>query len=305
MGGESEESVISRRSGANVLTALQNIGYDTLCVELDQDFPNVILDYKPDLVFLALHGEKGENGSVQGFLELMNIPYTGSGIAASAICMDKVLTKKMLNSEAIPTPEFAVLKMADYFESSRAIEELQERPGLPLVIKPASQGSSIGASIVKTPEELKPALDLAFDFDQKVLAERFIEGVELTVAVMGNNEGYVLPVLEIVPEAGEWYDYESKYAAGGSSHIYPPRIAPDLVRRAEMISKQCYESLGCRGFARIDVMVDTVKQEAYILEVNTIPGMTDTSLVPDAVRAAGMSWEEFVEKVVRLALQNR
>lgn len=304
-GGESETGEVSRRSSAHILQALQNLGYTTAEMEMSAAVPRFLAGERPDLVFLALCGAGNENGALQGFLEVMGIPYTGSGIAASAVCTDKILTRKVLTFEEIPTPEFAILNQIDLADGERVMSDLLDFPGLPLVVKPARQGFRHGASLVKEPQELKTALDKAFDYDHQVLVEKYIRGVEVTVGIMGNREAYLLPVLEVVPEAGDWFDTDCKYNEDGSHYISPPRLPQALLRKVEALAQASYERLGCRGCARIDIMAEPQASKAYVLEVNTIPAMTPSSLLPGAVKAAGMSWEEFIDRMVRLALQQR
>ncbi|MEN6351288.1 MAG: D-alanine--D-alanine ligase [Syntrophomonas sp.] len=298
MGGTSEEREVSLRSGKAVADALQERGYQVETLDFNPRVLSEIEKINPDVVFIALHGKNGEDGTVQGYLELLGIPYTGSGVASSAICMNKLLTKKILCYEGLPTTDFEVIYRQD-FVLERTANILLERFGLPLVIKPPTQGSSVGTSIVREENGINQALELAFKFDDEVLVEKFIAGKELTVAVIGNRLTTVLPIIEIASE-NEYYDYESKYTPGMSTHIIPARISEDLREKVEIICDRAYRALGCRGFSRIDFMVDG-DDNPYILEVNTIPGMTSTSLIPDAGRAAGISFPELVDNVVKMA----
>lgn len=301
MGGWSEEREVSLRSGSAVLKALQNMGYEAQGMDLKEIAVQQIVDYQPDLVYLALHGKDGEDGTVQGMLEIMGLRYTGSGVAASAIGINKVLTKKIVSFEGIPTAPFTIIKKTEFNTSESRIKDLIENIGLPLVIKAATQGSSIGTYIVKDAAAVPKAIEAAFEYDPEVLVEKFIEGTEVTSAVVGNEDPEVLPLIEITSE-NEFYDFESKYTPGMCAHIIPARVEQSVQDRIADLSRVIYKTLNCRGCARIDFMIDKSGQP-FMLEVNTIPGMTEMSLVPDAARAAGMSFEQIVDKIVQLGLE--
>lgn len=301
MGGWSEEREVSLRSGSAVLKALQNMGYEAQGMDLKEIAVQQIVDYQPDLVYLALHGKDGEDGTVQGMLEIMGLRYTGSGVAASAIGINKVLTKKIVSFEGIPTAPFTIIKKTEFITSELRIKDLIENIGLPLVIKAATQGSSIGTYIVKDAAAVPKAIEAAFEYDPEVLVEKFIEGTEVTSAVVGNENPEVLPLIEITSE-NEFYDFESKYTPGMCAHIIPARVEQSVQDRIADLSLVIYKTLNCRGCARIDFMIDKSGQP-FMLEVNTIPGMTEMSLVPDAARAAGMSFEQIVDKIVQLGLE--
>ena len=301
MGGMSEERDVSLRSGAAVLKALKSLGYAAEGVDLQPDTIQKIIDLHPDLVFLALHGKNGEDGTIQGLLDIMGIPYTGSGVASSAICMNKVLSKKLFQYENIPTAPFTVLRRGYVSDKEELYLSLEEQFAFPMVVKAAGQGSSIGTRIVRSREDLPDAVKEAFKYDTELLVEKYIEGVEVTVPVIGNQQPEALPVIEITA-VNEFYDYESKYTPGMCEHIIPARINEAHRQLVEEISLLTYTAMGCRGFARVDLIIDKQGQP-YVLEVNTIPGMTEMSLVPDSARAAGYSFEDLVEKIVCLALE--
>ena len=302
MGGYSEERDVSIRSGTAVLKAVQSLGYEAEGMDL-KDLPiQNIVDFNPDLVFIALHGKDGEDGTVQGLLEILNIRYTGSGVAASAIGINKILTKKMLSYEGIPTSPFTILNRNIFTSSPQELADMIEKIGVPMVIKAATQGSSIGVYIVNKEEEVASALEAAFAYDPNVLVEKFIDGTEVTSTVMGNE--YVteaLPLIEITSE-NAFYDFESKYTPGMCSHIIPARVADEVQAKVAVLSQQVFKSLGCRGVARVDFIIDK-NNDPFVLEINTIPGMTEMSLVPDAARARGISFEQLVDRVVRLGLE--
>lgn len=302
MGGTSAEREVSLRSGAAVVKALLNKGHQAEGLDFNSDAINAIKAYAPDVVFIALHGKPGEDGTVQGLLDLLKIPYTGSGLATSAICIDKVLTKKYLTGEGIPTAPYEIISQSAYQQDTGRIGSyLADKLGVPLVVKPPTQGSSIGTLIVKDRSQIRPALEQAFLYDREVLVEQFIAGSEVTVAILGNNEIEVLPIIEIT-SVNEFYDYDSKYTQGKCEHIIPARISQDTKQTIEHIAAQTYQLLGCRGFARVDFRIDE-SGNPFVLEVNTIPGMTEMSLVPDAARAAGISFTELVDRIVKLAQQ--
>ncbi len=294
MGGLSAEREVSLKSGRAVCAALKSRGYEVVPIDVDRDVARRIREAGVDLAFIALHGPLGEDGTVQGLLEVLGIPYTGSGVLASALAMDKIATKKILAHAGLPVPEFRELEAGDPDGAQAVIAEL----GLPVVVKAPTQGSSIGVYIVEREDEIAARITDAAAYDSRVLVEKFIAGPELTAAVLGNREPQVLPLIEIVSATGK-YDYESKYTPGLSDHLIPPRVPQEVQERVSDLALRAYRALGCRGFARVDLIVSGT--EAFILEINSIPGLTDVSLFPDAARAAGMSFADLVEHLVRLA----
>ncbi|NLV22676.1 MAG: D-alanine--D-alanine ligase [Syntrophomonadaceae bacterium] len=302
MGGMSEEREVSLRSGKAVLDALLTLDYEAQAIDFNSSTIKDIIDYQPDLVFIALHGKYGEDGTVQGLLESLQIPYTGSGVAASAICIDKVLSKRIFSSEGIPNAAFRIIQSHDLDDPAALRQQLIANIGLPMVVKAATQGSSIGTYIIKDENEILTAINQAFKYSREVLAEKFIDGQELTVALIGNNELQVLPLIEIT-SANDFYDYESKYTQGMCDHIIPARIGEESQADIISISKKVYKLMGCKGFARIDFML-AKNGQPYVLEVNTVPGMTAMSLVPDAARAAGINFTNLIEIIVNLGLES-
>jgi D-alanine-D-alanine ligase len=255
---------------------------------------------RPDVVFIALHGKYGEDGTVQGMLELWGIPYTGSGVLASALAMDKSMTKKIFAAEGIPTPESFdfVVKKGEWDKTS--IASKAENIGYPLIIKPNCQGSSFGMKKVNTPDELNIAIKQAAAYDERIIVERFLEGRELTVGVLGNDAPFALPVIEIVPK-NEFYDYESKYSTGGSEHVVPAEISVEETAKAQELALKAHKAIGCRGMSRTDIIL--CDGSMYVLEVNTIPGMTPTSLLPEAARVAGIPFAELLDMLIEYALE--
>lgn len=302
MGGMSEEREVSLRSGKAVAKALKQSGYIVDTLDFNRDTLLQIKNIAPDVVFNALHGKYGEDGAVQGYLDLLGIPYTGSGMESSVIGMNKVLTKKLLTLGNIPTAEYMIINKSDFEKNKEALTaEVVVQLGLPLVIKAAAQGSSIGTFVVKSWDKVGRSIEEACRYGCDVIAEKFIDGIELTASVIGNDEPQVLPLIEITSE-NEFYDYESKYTPGMCHHIIPARVARDIAARVEEIARDVYTNFGCSGFARVDFIVDR-KGNPYVLEINTVPGMTEMSLVPDAARAAGIEFEELVDKIVQFALK--
>lgn len=302
MGGRSAEREVSLRTGKAVFEALQQKGFDAVTIDVDEYIVENLKKEKADMVFLALHGKYGEDGTIQGLLELMGIPYTGPGVLASAIAIDKIMTKKILVFSGIPTPGYIFINKQDIAENTeKAVEQIKAELGLPMVVKAPTQGSSIGVAFVHREEEILPGLKLAMEYDEEVLIEKMIPGVEVTASVLGNRDPVALPLIEIVTTTGV-YDYETKYTAGMSDHIIPPRLPSQVQQEIQRIALQTYQAVGCRGLSRVDFIVDK-DFKPYVLEVNTIPGMTATSLFPDAARAAGLEFPDLVARIVELAME--
>ena len=300
MGGPSTEAEVSRRSGTAILEALKAKGYNAEGLELNPaTFANDIKASGAEFVFNALHGKFGEDGIIQGTLEMMGIPYTGSGVMAAAVTMDKVATKRFFMAEGIPTPKAHTYFRYEFKKRDLTGEILQEF-SVPVVVKASSQGSSIGVVIVEKAEELEAALSEAFKYDREVLVEEFIKGRELTVAVWGNEEKQeALPIIEITTITGR-YDYVTKYKVGASTHIIPAPIPEEVTKKVKEIAIRAFAVCGCSGMARVDFMLGEDNQP-YAIEVNTIPGMTETSLVPDAGRAAGIEFPELCARILAMA----
>lgn len=297
MGGDSAEREVSLHTGGQVLEALDPTRYRAVGVDaavLKKPGGHAALA-GVDVVFIALHGPGGEDGAVQGYLEWLGLPYTGSGIAASAVAMDKDLCKRVLRDAGVPVP-WSLRVTRD-----TAPEAFAEAP-LPLVAKPNRQGSSFGLTIVRERGDVEGAVARALRYDDACLLEEFVSGTEITVAALGNDCPRILPVIEIVPR-GEYYDFASKYEEGGSRHIIPARIGQEAMRRAVEYARLSHLALGCSGMSRTDMMVRD--DEALVLEVNTIPGMTRTSLLPDAAAAAGIAFPALLDGLIADALRRR
>ena len=301
-GGTSSERNISINSGKSVYYALIDYGYSNVTIfYLEKDNLHKLIDQKPDVVYLALHGKGGEDGSIQGALELAGINYTGPGIATSAVCIDKILTKSILKANGIPTPDFDVFYSNNKYKFDDVISKITEKYSFPVVVKSPDQGSSIGVYIVKNKEELVNALNEVEKISKKILVEEFIFGKEVTLPILGNDKICILPEIEI-ESTNEFYNFESKYTKGLSQHIIPARISNETRKQLQSVGEKTYEVLGCKGISRIDFLIHPEKGP-MVLEVNTAPGMTVTSLFPDSASRYGMSFGELVNKVIELALQ--
>ena len=299
MGGPSTEAEVSRRTGQAVADALKSKNYNVETMELNpQTFAADIKKKNCGIVFNAVHGYCGEDGLVQGTLDMLRIPYTGSGVLAAALTMDKVFTKRIFSAAKISTPKFEVYRKPD--KSDELVKIIEEKFGLPVVIKAASQGSSIGVSIVENSEDVAEAIEDAFTFGDEILVEEFIDGRELTVAVYGNaDEAEALPIIEITTITGR-YDYKTKYTKGASTHIVPAELSKKLTEKIQNLAIKAFKICNCSGVARVDMMLSSLNTP-YVIEVNSVPGMTETSLVPDAARAAGIEFPELCEKILNLA----
>ncbi|WP_371861197.1 D-alanine--D-alanine ligase [Pseudoduganella lutea] len=299
-GGRSAEREVSIMSGSGVLEALRGQGIDAHPFDPGQRSLGELEAEKFDRVFIALHGRLGEDGTLQGALELLGIPYTGSGVMASSVGMDKITTKVLWQKAGLPTPDYALL------DGQSDLPAVAAQLGLPLIVKPPHEGSSIGITKVNAVDEFQAAYDVAAKLDDEVLAESFVTGREFTVAVLGTGAAArALPVVEIVAPEGK-YDYQNKYFTDDVQYFCPPQL--DEAVQAEMgrIAVEAYRTLGCEGWARVDVLLRTSDNRPFLLEVNTSPGMTTHSLVPMAARAVGLSYEELCVEILRTArLKNK
>ncbi|OEH84743.1 D-alanine--D-alanine ligase [Desulfuribacillus stibiiarsenatis] len=303
-GGISNERDVSLRSGKGVIKALQNKGYQVIPMEYQchKTLLKELLDKKPDFVYIALHGRYGEDGRIQSLLELLDIPYVGSGVLASALAMNKSLAKKHFEFAGIRVAKEKVYRKRDFSEDRlvEIVNEIESTFNYPVVIKPNEEGSTIGLTIANNRNSLLEGLQLAVTCASDILLEEYIKGVEITVAVLGSDQ-YIeaLPVIEIVPK-NDYYDYESKYAPGGSEHIIPARIDESATDTAKKWAVAAHKALGCETYSRVDFIIPETG-DPVILEVNTLPGMTETSLFPDAARSVGLPYEDMLEKIVQIA----
>lgn len=291
MGGNSAEREVSLKSGAAVLAALQRQGVDAHAFDPAKRSLGDLAMAEFDRVFIALHGRHGEDGCIQGALELMGLPYTGSGVMASAIGMDKWRTKLLWQAAGLPTPDWALL------EANSDFAAIEKQLGLPIFVKPSREGSSIGMSKVKQPGELKAAYEKAAEFDSLVLAEKFVDGGEFTCAILG---GQPLPMIHLVPK-NEFYDYEAKYLRDDTEYRCPCDLPAEQEKAIQVLCLRAFNVVGCQGWGRVDVMLDS-KANPYLLEINTSPGMTDHSLVPMSARVAGIDFDSLCLRILEMTL---
>jgi D-alanine-D-alanine ligase len=299
MGGFSSERDVSIRSGLAIYQALQELGYNSALIDVGKDIVNVLKKEKVKLAFLALHGGIGENGAIQGMLEVLEIPYTGSGVLASALAMDKEASKKIFMYHGLPVAPFVVVQRQEKNSKLRIqSQEFRADFEMPWVVKPAAEGSSIGISIVKEQAGLVPALEKAFSLGKRAIIEKFIEGKEVHIGILGSR---ALGGVEIKPSL-EFYNYEAKYTSGLTEYIIPPQIEDAVYEKAKNIALNAHTALGCSGATRVDLRIDE-NAAPYVLEVNTLPGMTATSLLPKIAQSAGLSFKNLIEEIIRLALK--
>lgn len=297
-GGPSLEHEVSLASGWNVLNALDRIKFKPELIVWGKDHtpPLTVSEFKRfDLVFIVMHGPFGEDGTVQAFLELLGIPYTGSGVVASRLGMDKVASKLLFRTANIPTPDYQVTRKVE--QGIKILKMI----GLPCVVKPSSQGSSIGVAIVRRKKDFKRAFDTAIKFDRRVIVERYIKGREINCGILGNKNPFALPLIEIIPEK-EFFDYQAKYDPALAKEITPVLLEGEITRRMQKLAVRAYQILGCRGFARVDMFLEEGGR-IYVSEVNTIPGLTENSLLPKEARATGITFPQLLEIIINYALE--
>ena len=295
-GGRSSEREISLLGGQQVYDALDKSKYNVTCYDPLTDIPKLVADAsKIEFALNILHGPSGEDGSLQGLLDLLDIPYQGSGVLGSAVAMNKLLSKQIYIQNNIPTPPFMALEKKDPVDAEAIIQKL----GLPVIVKPEEAGSSVGMAKAETAEALTAAIADAFCYDDRILVEKFMAGKEFTGGVLGNDDLTAMPIIEIIPNREyDFFDYKAKYQAGETEEICPARIDEALTEKAQAYSKACHKILFCRGYSRTDMIL--CNDELYVLETNTIPGMTETSLLPRAARAAGISFSRLLDRLIDL-----
>ncbi|MGD8971272.1 MAG: D-alanine--D-alanine ligase [Desulfobacterales bacterium] len=300
-GGISSEREVSLSSGKQVFEALDKEKYTILRYDPKTDLQRLVADApKIEAALIILHGPYGEDGTVQGLLDLLDIPYQGAGVLGSAVAMNKLMSKQLYQQVGLPVPSYLALKRSDTLDSA----DIAARLGLPVVIKPVQGGSSVGMSIVRSEKDLPGAIQKAFDYDTSVLVEAYIDGIEITGGVLGNSEPEALPLIEIIPDKShEFFDYEAKYTAGVTQEICPARIDEALTEKARTYAVMAHEVLGCRGYSRTDLMLKG--RDLFVLETNTIPGMTATSLFPQAAAAAGFPFGQLLDRLIELSLEGR
>lgn len=297
-GGRSLERQVSLRSGARVEDALTALGHRVVPLDAGEGLVGGLKAERPDVAFVALHGPGGEDGTVQELLEILGIPYTGSGVAACVRSMDKVVAKHEMHAAGIPTPDWFAFNATAFRElgAAEALPEIHAQLGFPLVVKPAAQGSSLGVHFAGSADEVPGALVGAFSYDDRVLLERHADGRELAVSLLA---GEPLPAVEALPKEEDRFDYEARYEIGRTEYVCPAKISSDEAAAVRDVAAQTWEVLGCEGFARVDLILTGDGPE--VLEVNAIPGLTDTSLTPMAAEAAGVEFEQLCDRIVELA----
>lgn len=301
-GGVSNEREVSISSSKGIIQALKNNGHEVIGIDFHPERLDEIVALDVDVVFIGLHGKYGEDGSLQGLLDMLNLPYVGSGVLASSLAMDKYKAKRMFQSVGIPTAKDKQVYFTKDKDLDSMINDIHSSFSFPFVIKPNREGSTVGLTVVKSETDTGPALEKAFQSDTVVLVEQFIDGIELTVPVIGKqDEERALPIIEIVPK-NEIYDYESKYSEGGSEHIIPARISDALTEQIKDYAIRAHRVLGCETYSRVDFLL-TNDGVPYILEVNTLPGMTPTSLFPDSAESEGLHYDEMIEMLVQLTVE--
>jgi D-alanine-D-alanine ligase len=299
-GGRSLERGVSLRSAARVEDALERLGHEAVAIDADSDLVERLEAAAPDVAFVSMHGPGGEDGTAQELLEILGIPFTGPGVAACGRCMDKVIAKQTLRGTGVPTPDWFAFNATAFRElgAADALGTLGERLGFPLVVKPSRGGSALGVKFAAGESEVPAALVSAFSYDDRVLLERFVEGRELAVSVLGSEP---LPVVEAIPADGDRFDFEARYEIGRTEFVCPARVEQREEEAVTAVALAAYEALDCAGFSRVDLILGA--DGPQVLEVNAIPGLTDTSLLPQAAEAAGISFERLVERILELALR--
>ncbi|MCW3041570.1 MAG: D-alanine--D-alanine ligase [Solirubrobacterales bacterium] len=300
-GGRSLERQVSLTSGARVQDALERLGHEVHGLDVGHDLVARLREIAPDAAFIALHGSDGENGTIQELLEILGIPYTGSGVGACVRCSDKVLAKHAMVDAGLPTPDFLSFNETAFKElgAAEALPAVEERLGFPLVVKPADQGSALGLKFAGTAADVPAALVAAFSYSEKVVLERFVPGRDLAVSIL---DGRALPVVEAIPLDEDGYDFAARYTIGRTRFACPAELDEDTTARAQELALAVHELLGCRHFSRVDLMCDAETGALTVLEANVIPGMTETSLLPQAADAAGMDFDALVGTMLGLAL---
>lgn len=307
-GGRSLERQVSLRSGGRVEDALERLGHEVVGIDVGADVIKRVRSAGPDAAFVALHGEDGEDGTIQELLDVLGIPFTGSGVLACLRSWDKVLTKHLLAEAALPTPEFFAFSETAFEQlgAGETLPAIEERLSFPIVVKPATGGSALGIKFARAAADVPAALVAAFSYADRVLLERHVHGRDLAVSILDGPDGPVaLPIVEAVPRDEDFYDFEARYEIGRTSFLCPADLSPGLSKRAHEVALRTYDLLGLAGFARVDLMLDDASEELHVLEANAIPGLTETSLMPQAAEAAGIGLDELIGRIVELALARR
>lgn len=305
-GGNSLERQVSLRSGGRVEEALRRLGHDAIGVDVGSDLVAQLRSISPDVAFVALHGRGGEDGTVQELLEVLGIPYTGSRVAGCMRASNKVLAKHVMLDHGIPTPDFVSFRESAFQElgAAQALPAIVDRLSFPLVVKPSGQGSALGIKFAQEPDKVPAALLSAFSYGFTVMLERHIAGRELAISILADEAGspQALPVVEAVPKEGDFYNFEARYEIGRTQFVCPALLDEAVTARLQELALASFQALGCSGFARVDVILEHESGDPYVLEVNPIPGLTETSLLPQAADAAGIGFDALVERILLSAL---
>jgi D-alanine-D-alanine ligase len=300
-GGRSLERQVSLKSGARVEDALERLGHEVIPIDVGSDLIERLEQNRPELAFVALHGRDGEDGTVQELLEALGIPYTGSGVSACIRASDKVLAKHAMRDRGIPTPDFFAFSETAFKQlgAAQALPAIERRLSFPIVVKPASQGSALGIKFARSKDDVPGALVAAFSYDRKVLLEEHVVGRDLAVSVLQRDgEPRALPIVEAVPKQEDFYDFEARYEIGRTTFVCPAELPSGVSERASELALEVFKLLGCSGFARVDLMMASEDESLHVLEANVIPGLTETSLLPQAADAAGIGFEELVQGIL-------
>jgi len=302
-GGRSLERQVSLRSAGRVQDALERLGHSVAALEVGPDLVTRLSESRPDVAFIAVHGRDGEDGTLQELLEVMGIPYTGSGVSACMRAADKVLAKHAMQDQGIPTPDFYSFSETAFqaLGAAQALPKIEDRLQFPIVVKPATQGSALGIKFAQTPDDVPQALIAAFSYDRKVLLERYVPGRDLAVSMIEDEAGAqarALPIVEAVPQQEDFYDFESRYEIGRTKFVCPAELDEPIAARASALARAVYELLGCRDFARVDLMLDAQTGELFVLELDPVPGLTETSLLPQAADAAGIGFDDLIARIL-------
>ncbi|MFA5015693.1 MAG: D-alanine--D-alanine ligase [Actinomycetota bacterium] len=305
MGGRSLEREFSIKSGQRVSNALRKLGHNVIKLDINESIVDNLNSEKIDLAYIALHGKDGEDGTIQEILEVLNIPYTGPGVYPNVLSFDKIISKQIFLSLGIPTPPFYFLNTSSFRElgSSKLLPFIIKKIGLPMVVKPSAQGSALGIRIVNEKESIPEAIISALSYSKKVILEKFIDGVELAVSIIGKEKPRILPAVEIVTKK-KFFDFESRSETGETDYFVPARISASSNKKMKEVAMVVHNALKCTKLSRVDIIMDTKKEIPYVLELNTSPGMTDTSLLPMSAEAAGLSFEELVDEIIKMSLKD-
>ncbi|MDD3776635.1 MAG: D-alanine--D-alanine ligase [Actinomycetota bacterium] len=303
MGGRSLEREVSIKSGQRISNALRKLGYNVIKLDMDQNIIDNLIQSKIDVAYIALHGKDGEDGTVQGMLETLEIPYTGPGVYPNMLSFDKIISKQIFTKFDIPTPPFYFLNESSFRElgASKLLPLIIDKLGLPLIVKPSAQGSALGIKMVQKKEEFSDAIISALGYSKKILIEKYIEGCELAVSIIGDKKPKILPSVEIVPQK-DFFDFSSRFSVDETEYFVPARLDKNQIKSVEETALRVHQVLDCTKLSRVDIIFDKENNVPYVLELNTSPGMTDTSLLPMAALEAGISFEQLVDKIVKMSL---